>query len=242
MELAKPPASHRQVWNPATDIDWRIAPARPRWLPRRNHVVLVSQFLHGEAAALAVCRRLALTSDGADRAALDQQSADEARHVEAFRLYLARLGDTSPPTLALARVLEGIAGWHGSSAGILLGNHVLLEGEALAGLRELATRYPCPLLRQVTRRVMRDEARHVALGRGLLRRAVAELSQDERVDLYGWLRGLWHAGVRAAARDHGGVVFGRVRPPDAIASRWARQRRALVRLRLIDDAHPAFAN
>ena len=231
---------HPAGWDPARDIDWRIAPARPRWLPRRNHVVFVSQFLHGEAVSLTVCRRLAVTLSGPDRSALDRQSEDEARHVSAFRLYLERLGDAGPRSFALDRVLEAITGWQGSQAGILLANHVLLEGEALAVQRELAT-FPCPLLRQVARRVMHDEARHVVLGRRLLRRAVADLSLDERVGLYDWLRCLWHAGVWAAARDHGGVVFGHILTQGAIAARWARQRRALERLGLIDDAHPGFA-
>ncbi|MBI3512814.1 MAG: hypothetical protein HY060_01910 [Proteobacteria bacterium] len=108
--------------------------------------------------------------------------------------------------------------------------------------REIATWFACPLLRQITRRVVVDEARHVALGRRLLRPLLDELEVEARASVYHRLCRLWHDSARAAARDHGGSVFARVAPLAALAQRWQRQRRALVRLGLVDDGHPAFAD
>jgi hypothetical protein len=235
------PGPQHSPWDPHSDIDWRVAPTRPRWLPPRNHAMVVSQFLHGETVALEVCRRLAATLHGTNRAALERQAEDEARHVEAYRLYLARLGELRPRATSLERVVEAITSWQGPPAGLLLANHIVLEGEALAVQHELGARFPCPLLRQLARRVMRDEARHVALGRAMLRSALAALSPDERFALYDWLRRLWHDGAKAAARDHGGMVFARVAPRGAITARWARRRAALERVGLIEGADPRFA-
>lgn len=221
------------------DIDWRIAPTRPRWLPARHHRRLVGQFITGEQIALAACRRLDEALDAAHRPALARQLADETRHVALYRRYLERLG--APPAVSgLTAALGALDAWTGSADEMLLANH-LLESEALAVQRELALWFPCPLLRQITRQIMRDEARHVALGRRLLA-AAGQAPLDERAARYRRLRALWHDCVRAAMRDYGLGVFARVAPADALAQRWRRHRRALVRLGLVDDAHPAFAD
>lgn len=71
-----------QAWSATRDIDWQMPPQRPWWLPRRNHVILTSQFLHGEQVAKSACETLLpLLPEGPFRQAMATQIADEARHV-----------------------------------------------------------------------------------------------------------------------------------------------------------------
>jgi hypothetical protein len=236
------PPTPASAWDPAVDIDWHVAPRRPHWLPRRNHIVLASQFLQGEAIALAACQRLAAVLEPAAAAALAHQADDEARHACAYQLYLARLGDAAPAAGSLDAALDALIARPASPVALLLATHVLLEGEALAVQAEIARWFDCPLLGQITRRVMRDEARHIALGPALLGPAIARLDREKRAALYRSLRRQWRDCARAAARDHGGGVFARVTPSGALDRRWARRRQVLVRVGLVDDRHPAFAD
>jgi hypothetical protein len=227
-------------WDPAIDIDWRVAPKRPRWLRARHHGLLVDQFIAGERTALATCRRLSGVLAQSEQPALTRQLADETRHVAVYTRYLARLGEAPTDAGELAHELAALDTWTGSTSDLLVAHH-LLENEALAVHRELALWFPCPLLRQITRRIMRDEARHVGFGRALLARA-ATAPLDERAARYHRLRHWWGDCARAAARDYGGAVLARVAPGDALLRRWRRHRRVLVRIGLVDEAHPAFAD
>ena len=79
------------VWDPARDIDWSDGPARPALIPPPLYRMLVSQLYHGERATLAMCERLGreISHPGARRF-LAAQAADEARHAQAYALYLDR--------------------------------------------------------------------------------------------------------------------------------------------------------
>jgi hypothetical protein len=89
---------------------------------------------------------------------------DEARHVEVFSRYLdEKLSGHYPINAHLRALLDDIVEddrWDVT----YLGMQVLVEGLALAAfglIRQLADE---PLLRELLRRVMADEARHVAFG------------------------------------------------------------------------------
>lgn len=232
-----------QAWSIERDIDWRLPPARPWWLPRRNHIVLASQFLHGERIAKTACERLLpWLPDGGLRGAVLTQIADEARHVDVHARYLARLGDIAPQSPLLAEAFTHIAGWRGPAVGIVLATHVVLESEALAIQQGLARDFPCPILRTISRLAARDESRHLAIGRILLRSAgLRALPLEERVFLHRRMRRVWEDCTRAAAADHG-RVFGRAVGHARLEAGWLRLQARFRAVGLIGDAEGgAFA-
>jgi hypothetical protein len=141
---------------------------------------MLSQFLHGEQAAL-ICTAKLVESvpwiDAKHCAAI--QVLDEARHVDVFARYLdTKLSGHYPINAHLRSVVDDIvadARWDMT----LLGMQVMLEGGALAAFGLVRHLVDEPLLVEVLRRVTRDEARHLALGVVSLREVYAQLSQPE---------------------------------------------------------------
>mgnify|MGYP001807124585 CR=1 FL=1 len=223
-----------QAWSAAQDIDWQVPPQRPWWLPRRNHVILASQFMHGEQVARSACETLLpRLPQGPFRHALGTQIADEARHVEAYARYLARIGDIAPPRPLLVQALGHVQDWQGSAVGLVLATHVVLESEALAIQQELARDFPCPVLQQISRLSARDEGRHLALGRVLLHAAALPAQPIEvRVDLHSRLRCFWRDCAAAAAADHG-LAFARAAPETRLETGWRRLQARFRRVGLI---------
>jgi hypothetical protein len=196
-------------WNATTDIDWtpelhfgaplidtpatrgsvvRRPPHCPvpaelwnqyRW---EYHAWMSSQFLHGEQGALVATARLVETvPEIDDKFYAASQVADEARHVEAFSLYLARLGHGYPVNPALKAMLSSIVSDSRWDI-IYLGMQVIVEGLALAVFRlGQATGFD-PIIRQITDLVARDEARHVAFGVLALQGLHDQLSSHERAE------------------------------------------------------------
>jgi hypothetical protein len=107
---------------------------------------------------------------------------DEARHVEVFAKYLdTKLDGHYPINPHLGMLLDDIIAdsrWDMT----YLGMQVMVEGLALAafGFTMQATRDP--LLKQLLRYVMSDEARHVAFGVLSLREYYAELTDAEMLE------------------------------------------------------------
>lgn len=223
-----------QLWSAECDIEWRLTPVRPWWLPRRNHVMLASQFLHGEQAARAACEALLpLLPDGALRLALATQITDEARHCEAYERYLARLGDIGPRRPLLADAVSRIADWKGPAEGLVLATHVVLESEALAIQQDLVRDFPCPILQRICLLAGRDESRHLALGRILLRAAdLPARPIDERLALHHALHRLWQDCAQAVVEDHG-VILWRAVPRARLDAGWRRLQVTFRRVGLI---------
>jgi hypothetical protein len=125
----------------------------------------ISQFLHGEQGALLCTAKIVETVPWIDaKYYAATQVVDEARHVEVFSRYLdTKLGDRYPISPHLGSLLDDILAdsrWDMT----YLGMQIMVEGLALAAfgfMRELTGE---PLLRELLRLVMRDEARHVAFG------------------------------------------------------------------------------
>ncbi len=126
---------------------------------------MLSQFLHGEQGALVCTAKLVQTVPWIDAKYYGAtQVMDEARHVEVFARYLdEKLSGHYQINAHLEALLDDIvrdSRWDVT----YLGMQVLVEGLALAAfglIRQLAEE---PLLRELLRRVMADEARHVAFG------------------------------------------------------------------------------
>jgi len=125
----------------------------------------MSQFLHGEQGALICTAKIVETVPWYEaKLYASTQVVDEARHVEVFARYLdEKLGGKYQVNSHLRMLLDDIVNdsrWDMT----YLGMQVMVEGLALAAfgfLHQLASE---PLLKQLLRYVMSDEARHVAFG------------------------------------------------------------------------------
>jgi len=107
------------------------------------------------------------------------QVMDEARHVEVFAKYLSTKLDTAYPINAhLGALLDDIIEdprWDMT----YLGMQIMVEGLALAAFGFIQQMTTEPLLKQLLRYVMSDEARHVAFGVLSLQEYYQELNASE---------------------------------------------------------------
>jgi len=140
----------------------------------------LSQFMHGEQGALICTAKIVETVPWIDaKYYAATQVMDEARHVEVFAKYLdTKLNGHYPLNAHLGLLLDDIiedSRWDMT----YLGMQIMVEGLALAafGLMHMTT--PEPLLKQLLRYVMSDEARHVAFGVLSLKEYYEELTYDE---------------------------------------------------------------
>lgn len=189
-------------WSAADDIDWRRPPRLPLWVTGDQARAAISQLYHGEIATSRMCRTLLDDfPPGPARQCLEFQIADETRHAEAYERYLVALSGIAAMDQHLAWALEAASRGPAGPLGTMVAFHVVVEGEVLRVQDSLARLLPCPLLRQINRRVARDEARHVAFGRLYLTEALVDLSAEARCQLYGWLHGLWRRTTERAVSE-----------------------------------------
>jgi len=140
----------------------------------------LSQFMHGEQGALLCTAKIVETVPWIDaKYYASTQVMDEARHVEVFAKYLDEKQDGHYPINAhLKMLLDDIISdsrWDMT----YLGMQIMVEGLALAAFGFMTQMTPDPLLKQLLRYVMADEARHVAFGVLSLKEYYTELSQAE---------------------------------------------------------------
>jgi hypothetical protein len=197
-------------WNATTDVDWsvevnfgaalpddsRYAMAsfdasplarlgRPAWDAFRWELQswMVSQFLHGERAALVVAARLVdAVPDMESKFFAASQAVDEARHVEAFSRYLtAKVPEPYPVTESLGLLLDDVledSRWDVTA----LGMQIIVEALAMAAFRLADTTFHDDLIKHISRLVARDEARHVSFGVVSLEKIYREMTTTERAD------------------------------------------------------------
>ena len=125
----------------------------------------LSQFMHGEQGALICTARITETVPWYDaKLFAATQVVDKARHVEVFAKYLdTKLNGFYPINAHLEALLNDIirdSRWDMT----YLGMQVMVEGLALAAFGFLHMLTNEPLLKNLLRYVMADEARHVAFG------------------------------------------------------------------------------
>ena len=125
----------------------------------------LSQFMHGEQGALICTAKIVETVPWIDaKYYASTQVMDEARHVEVFAKYLdTKLSGHYPVNAHLKMLLDDIvtdSRWDMT----YLGMQVMVEGLALAAFGFMHQMSTEPLLKQLLRYVMSDEARHVAFG------------------------------------------------------------------------------
>jgi hypothetical protein len=156
-----------------TDKEWiRLGIESQNWT--------LSQFMHGEQGALLCTAKIVESVPWIDaKYYAATQVMDEARHVEVFAKYLdTKLSGHYPINAHLRLLLDDIIAdsrWDMT----YLGMQIMVEGLALAAfgfIHQLTTE---PLLKQLLRYVMSDEARHVAFGVLSLQDYYKELSAAE---------------------------------------------------------------
>lgn len=193
-------------WSAANDVDWSVEvnygaplaalPAGGLPFPRpeehripkaiwdefrwQHHAWVVSQFLHAEQAALLAAARLVEVAPDMDsKYFASTQVGDEGRHVEVFSRYLreklGRYHDVEPHLKAVLEYILTESKWDV----VFLGMQIIAEGYALASFRLNTPMFPEPLIKQITARITRDEARHVSFGLLALDGLVKEFTAAE---------------------------------------------------------------
>lgn len=144
---------------------------------------LLSQFLHGEQGALICTAKIVETVPWYDaKLYASTQVVDEARHVEVFARYLdEKMGGGYQVNAHLGLLLDDILSdsrWDFT----YLGMQIMVEGLALAAFGFLHQLTAEPLLKQLLRYVMSDEARHVAFGVLSLKEVYDGMTDKEMMD------------------------------------------------------------
>lgn len=226
-------SGHRATVLGDTAIDWDLPVAKPRWMPAHAYSTAISQLYYGELATIEMCRRLTGGLD--DTAAcgfLATQIADERRHVGYYEKYLARIGDIGAIEEGVEMAYQGALAWRGSYHGAIVAFHVILEGEGLRIQRLYGDWFRCPLFQQVNSLIARDEGRHVAFGRHFLKESLTDLSLDERLAIFRWIKALWFdcaAAIRAGMPRTVSLLVGRAWADN----RWQRQQQTLLNIGLV---------
>ena len=143
----------------------------------------LSQFMHGEQGALVCTAKIVETVPWIDaKYYASTQVMDEARHVEVFAKYLdTKCSGHYPVNHHLRALLDDIISdsrWDMT----YLGMQIMIEGLALAAFGMAYQVTPDPLLKQLLRYVMSDEARHVAFGVLSLQEYYTELNSAELLE------------------------------------------------------------
>ncbi|RLB53008.1 MAG: hypothetical protein DRJ42_13150 [Deltaproteobacteria bacterium] len=147
----------------------------------------LSQFLHGEQGALLAAAQVTEAVpffDGKLYGAT--QVMDEARHVEVFHRYidekLEKLYQINDNLFVIIDALMSDSRWDMK----FLGMQIMVEGLALGAFGALYKMSKEPLLRELLRYVIQDEARHVHYGvlalRDHIKLALSESERRERED------------------------------------------------------------
>jgi hypothetical protein len=148
---------------------------------------LLSQFMHGEQGALYASAQVTESVrwvDGKFYGAT--QVMDEARHLEVFLRYLeTKLGKLYQVNDNLFTIMDALmrdARWDMK----FLGMQIMIEGLALGAFSMMYQSTREPLLKELLRYVIQDEARHVHYGVLALKRHFAELSGSELREREDW--------------------------------------------------------
>jgi hypothetical protein len=202
-------------WNATTDLDWSIEvdPYDPRRdlfpeslspLPNiptyrklserekmtHRHALMawmLSQFLHGEQGALfAACQVTEAVQWLDGKLYGSTQVVDEGRHVEVFYRYihdkLGKLYTVNDNLFTLIDALMTDGRWDLK----FLGMQIMIEGLALGAFGTLRQTSKEPLLRELLKYVITDEARHVHYGVICLKEAYRDMPEPDRREREDW--------------------------------------------------------
>jgi para-aminobenzoate N-oxygenase AurF len=193
-KLSKRPGEYEPIleWHGIYRNDYiqSLTPSKREALARQLVAYEFSQILHGEQAALMLAGQLTSSVRDLDaRIFAANQARDEARHVLAVRDLVQRLGPIYAPGAYVSEKLDELLEsklWPKQ----VLGLQLFMEARALLAFRQTLLFVRDPLFLDVTMRIERDEAHHVAFGIQYLRTGIAELGPDERAMLVAYARKL----------------------------------------------------
>jgi hypothetical protein len=149
---------------------------------------MLSQFLHGEhGALLAACQVTEAVHWMDGKLYGSTQVVDEGRHVEVFHRYittkLEKSYEINDNLYVIIDALMSDARWDIK----FLGMQIMIEGLALGAFCTLRQSTKGPLLEELLKRVITDEARHVHYGvTSLATYYVDGLTERERMDREDW--------------------------------------------------------
>lgn len=159
--------------------------------PKMMHSIaswMLSQFLHGEQGALLAASQVTESVQFFDGKLYGStQVIDEGRHVEVFHRYLSeKLGKMYPINDNLFVIIDALmtdSRWDMK----FLGMQIMVEGLALGAFGFLYQNTREPLLKELLKYVIQDEARHVHYGVLALKEHIAEhLTPKEREEREDW--------------------------------------------------------
>ncbi|MCJ7452655.1 MAG: ferritin-like domain-containing protein [Steroidobacteraceae bacterium] len=148
---------------------------------------LLSQFMHGEQGALYASAQVTESVHWVDGKFYGAtQVMDEARHLEVFLRYLeTKLGKLYQVNDNLFTIMDSLmrdSRWDMK----FLGMQIMIEGLALGAFGTMYQVTREPLLKELLRYVIQDEARHVHYGVLALKRHFAELDPRELREREDW--------------------------------------------------------
>jgi P-aminobenzoate N-oxygenase AurF len=152
-------------------------------LRRHTSSYMLSNFLHGEQGALLATSQLVQAVPSIDaKLYASTQVIDEARHVEAYERYLREKVELTYPISPHLRVLLDEILKESRWDMKYLGMQILVEGLALAAFGLISQTSTEPLIKEIVRMIMQDEARHVAFGVLSLKGIYEQMSEGELRD------------------------------------------------------------
>ena len=172
------------------DLDpWKKATPKERTVQKHAYVSwMLSQFLHGEQGALFAAAQVTTAVSSLDSKLYGStQVVDEGRHVEVFHRYLTtkleKKYEINDNLYVIIDALMTDSRWDIK----FLGMQIMIEGLALGAFGYLRSRSSEPLLKEMLRYVIGDEARHVHYGVVSLKECYSEqLSERELRERQDW--------------------------------------------------------
>jgi hypothetical protein len=160
------------TWDARKDIDWtRATPLRPE----REELAwnVACQAVYAEQLGLSNAAALINSIDDlGTRYCLAIQASDEAKHSEVFARYALRNGlKLAPPMDGVNNMEAMVEGLDSAMERFLV--HTFLEGVALDEFLILRDGFEGDILHDIYGYVIKDEARHVAMGMAHLERLIA---------------------------------------------------------------------
>lgn len=181
---------------PMDFLDWELGEELGIRLTEAERVRLItdmgtwslSQFLHGEQGALLAAAQVTEAVQFMDGKLYGAtQVVDEARHVEVFARYLEtkaeKLYQVNDNLFTIIDALMADGRWDIK----FLGMQIMVEGLALGAFGTMYNQTKEPLLKELLKNVIQDEARHVHYGVVALREHITkQLDERERREREDW--------------------------------------------------------